>query len=373
MKDIGKETFYWLALNSIHGVGKTTFKTLIRRYGSPLKVFETPIEELQERAGIPPRLAKEIKGFKKREEIEEELALAETKGVKILTLNSKSYPNNLLEIYDPPPYLYIKGAIREEDHQAVAVVGARSATSYGKEITKRICRELAAHNITVVSGMARGIDTAAHTGAIEGGGRTIAVLGCGIDVIYPPENSGLFQSITGNGAVISEFPMAAPPLSRNFPMRNRIISGLSLGTVIVEASMRSGSLITARLALEQGREVFAIPGNITSNRSHGTNRLIKQGAKLVENIDDILEELIPQIEGRKNSNPIVDKLPEIALCAEEKGVLETLNHEPKHIDTIIRESRLNSSKVSVTLLNMEIKGIIKGHPGKYYTKNFETS
>jgi DNA processing protein len=223
------------------------------------------------------------------------LELINKNNITVITDRDESYPENLFNIYDRPPLLYIKGNLQKEDIN-IAIVGSRLASTYGKFITERISRELAMKGITIVSGMARGIDSAAHRGAIAAQGRTVAVLGCGLDIIYPPENKNLFSDIVQNGAVISEYPPQTQPLSAHFPARNRIISGISYGVVVVEAGEKSGSLITARLALEQGREVFAVPGSIDSVGSRGTNKLIKQGAKLIENIDDILEDILPQLD-----------------------------------------------------------------------------
>ncbi|NQT23051.1 MAG: DNA-protecting protein DprA [Candidatus Omnitrophica bacterium] len=239
-------------------------------------------------------IAKNLKTYSSANSLDKEIELIEKLGIKVITIDDKEYPSNLKHIYNPPKVLYVKGKIVPKDHYSIAVVGARKSSTYGRETAARLARELAEKSITVVSGMARGIDTYAHRGALESGGRTIAVLGCGINIIYPPENKSLMEEISKSGAVISEFPINTPPLRRNFPMRNRIISGLSFGVVVVEAAEKSGSLITASLALEQGREVFSVPGRVDTRLSRGTLALIKEGAKLVENVDDILEEVKAQ-------------------------------------------------------------------------------
>ncbi|MBE9546253.1 MAG: DNA-protecting protein DprA, partial [Proteobacteria bacterium] len=241
---------YWLALKFVNGVGSVGFKNLIEAFGSPENVFNAPFNTLKVIPGIAQKTARKIKDFNDWQKVYRELELADKSNVSLITANSSIYPKNLLNIYDFPPLLYVRGTLVEKDIN-VAVVGSRMATTYGKFSTERLCREIAMHGITIVSGMARGIDSAAHRGALAGKGRTIAVLGCGIDVVYPPENRKLFEEISENGAVITEFPFTTPPDGPNFPARNRIISGASFGVVVVEANDKSGSLITARLALEQ--------------------------------------------------------------------------------------------------------------------------
>ena len=289
---------YWLALKSIAGIGNVVFLALIDTFGTLEAVFSASAAELQKITGITKKAAAGIAAFKDWDIINKDLAALEKAGINIITLQDSLYPPKLLEIYDRPPFLYVKGNLKKDDID-IAIVGSRLASTYGKYTTERISRELALRGVTVVSGMARGIDSAAHQGALTARGRTIAVLGTGLDIIYPPENKKLFAAIGENGAVVSEYPLGTPPLASNFPARNRIISGMSYGVVVVEAGEKSGSLITARLALEQGREVFAVPGTIDSAGSRGTNKLIKQGAKLIENTDDILEEILPQLEKTK--------------------------------------------------------------------------
>jgi DNA processing protein len=284
---------YWIALRWVDGVGHVGFKALLSAFGSPRQAFDAPFSMIKAVPGIGAKAARQIKDFANWETIEKEMDCARQAGVRIVTLQDPLYPPRLACIYDNPAYLYVKGNLKDDDIN-IAFVGSRTASAHGLYTTERLCRELALRGVTIVSGMARGIDSAAHRGALAGRGRTIAVLGCGLDIVYPPENEKLFNDIAANGAVISEFPFSAPPNASNFPARNRIISGLSLGVVVVEAGEKSGSLITARIALEQGREVFAVPGSIDVSGSRGTNKLIKQGAKLIENIDDILEEVLPQ-------------------------------------------------------------------------------
>ena len=278
-----------------------------------------------------------------------------------------------MNIYDRPPFLYVRGNLNKDDIN-IAIVGSRLASTYGKYITERISRELALKGLTIVSGMAWGIDSVAHRGALTAHGRTIAVLGSGLDVIYPPENKKLYADIIQNGAVISEFPLGTPPRSANFPTRNRIISGMSYGVVIVEAGEKSGSLITARLALEQGREVFAVPGSIDAAGSRGTNKLIKQGAKLIENTDDILEEILPQFERTivlkphsiANSEAIAAKSSEIFSAVDQK-IIDFISGSRVHIDDLISSTGLSSADILSALTTLELKGMVRQYPGKFFS------
>jgi DNA processing protein len=330
---------------------------------------------LQETPGISGETAIAIANFKDWNKVKEELELINKSNVNIITYQDDLYPQKLLNVYDRPPYIYVRGNLNKDDVN-IAIVGSRAASTYGKYTTERISRELAQKGATIVSGMARGIDSAAHRGAISAHGRTIAILGSGLDVIYPPENKKLFADIIQNGAVISEFPLGTPPRSINFPTRNRIISGMSYGVVIVEAGEKSGSLITARLALEQGREVFAVPGSIDSAGSGGTNKLIKQGAKLIENTDDILEEILPQIERTTvlkqssvcTSEDIPDKRFE-SLSDIEQKIIGLVPQKRVHIDDLISSTGLSSADILSTLTTLELKGIIQQHPGKFFSLN----
>jgi DNA processing protein len=289
--------------------------------------------------------------------------------MRTLSIKDEAYPTNLRYIYDPPLKLYVKGKIIPEDNIAIAIVGSRRATYYGLKNAEDLSFELAAVGITIISGLARGIDSAAHRGALKAKGRTIAVLGSGLNVVYPEENKALAEEISCSGAVVSEFPLDAPPHSQNFPRRNRIISGLALGIVVVEAAKRSGALITANFALEQGREVFALPGKIDSFTSQGAHNLIKQGAKLVESTEDIIEELEPlravQARGARGSvrAKVVPKLPE-----EEGKVYSCLSNEPVQIDEIIQKAALSHGKLLTSLLKLEHKKLIKELPGKLFAK-----
>ncbi len=364
---MAEDIFYWLALHLTPGVGSIFIKRLLDRFKTPEAVFRAPLKELLRIEGLGEKVAGEIQKGPAEKVVKRELSLLEKAGGRIVTLKDDDYPKRLKDIYDPPALLYLRGELRTEDELAVAIVGSRKTSVYGREVTERIGGDLARHGVTVVSGMARGIDSVAHKGALRGGGRTIAVLGCGVDVIYPSENRNLFHQIIDQGAVLSEFRMGSPPEAGHFPRRNRIISGLSIGVVIVQASAESGSLITAGYALEQGREVFAVPGNIGAEGSRGTNQLIKEGAKLVESSEDILEEILPQWrrEGEMAQRGR-DAVP--TLTEAEKCLYGLLDETPLHIDAIIRESQLDPGNVSSLLLNLELKGLISQWPGKCFSK-----
>ncbi len=343
------------------------FKRLLDQFASPEAVFKAPLGQLLRVEGVGEKVARAIEKGPPRGQVERELRLLREIGGTVLTFRDALYPARLNEIYDPPPLLYVRGELKEADDLALSIVGSRRTSPYGRAVTERMSQEIAQRGVTIVSGMARGIDSVAHWGAISGGGRTIAVLGCGIDVIYPPENRNLFGRIIEHGAILSEFPMGSPPEAIHFPRRNRIISGLSLGVVAVQANAKSGSLITAQYALEQGREVFAIPGNVGAEGSRGTNRLIREGAKLVESSDDILEEILPQWQKGKES-PSKPPSPEDTLPEEERALYQLLGDAPLHIDMVIQRSQFDPGKVSSLLLNLELKGLVAQWPGKCFTK-----
>ena len=361
------ELYYWIALRLICGIGNVNYKNLLDHFGSPEKIFEAEPEELRKVAGITTKAVESILKFRSFPDIDRELDLIDSKKINIITLNSPGYPENLKNIYDPPPFLYVKGQIKKEDNNAFAVVGSRNTSEYGVIATEEISRQLALRGITIVSGMARGIDSYAHQAALACRGRTIAVLGSGVDVIYPAENRKLYHAIAEHGAVISEYPMGTAPYSYNFPARNRIISGLSTGVLVAEASLKSGSLITARLALEQGRDVFAIPGNVFSYKCKGTNKLLRSGAKLVESADDIIEELQFKVDAyaqiaKKEVGRILDLNPETQI------IYELIQEEPVQINDLIIKSELSFSRLSSILLDLELSNLIKQLPGKRFIK-----
>ena len=294
---------YWLALRRVRGVGARVARMLLEKFGNAPAIFQLGEEQLVA-AGVYRPTAKNIVQFAQFEELDKELCELARLGGSLIRWNDDNYPAGLRHIPDPPPFLFLRGVMPAGEHACVAIVGARAASDAGRHMAHRLALELAAKGITVVSGLARGIDGEAHRGALEANGRTIAVLGCGIDIIYPPEHRKLADSIVaGNGALISELPLGSQPVPENFPVRNRLIAGLSLGVVIVEAADKSGSLITARLALEQNRQVFAVPGSPLTGKSRGSNRLLKEGAKLVECVEDVIEELAPQMVGIRAQKP----------------------------------------------------------------------
>lgn len=360
-----KNILPWVALKTVPGIGNLLFKRLFQHFKTPESVLNAPQEELLQVEGMTSRLAHAIARHSIPEKAKRDLALAFKKNYKIITLADTAYPPLLREIPDPPPFLYVCGHLKTSLLN-IAVVGSRNATKYGLTITRCLGSDLAALGITVVSGMALGIDTAAHYGALEGHGNTIAVLGSGLDRIYPASNKKLFYKIAEQGAVISEFPLETEPEGHNFPQRNRVISGICQGTVIVEATRRSGSLITARIAAEQNRDVFAVPGSIHSFKSTGSHTLIKQGAKLVENAQDIVEEfdlLLNQPAAMKNMGA---KAP-VQLTSDEFGVLKLMGPYPVHIDSLVRKSSIAPGILSSILLQLELKELIQQSPGSLFT------
>jgi DNA processing protein len=358
----------WFYLKSVAGIGNHLYKRLIDRFHSPEIVFRSAPQQLLEVEGISTRQAAAILSYKPADRIKAELDQVRQKGYKIITLNDPVYPALLREIPDPPPLLYICGTLNGLEKN-IAVVGSRNATAYGISATQRLCADLAAFDMTIVSGMAIGIDTAAHQGALAVKGKTIAVLGSGLNKIYPSENVNLFRRIAENGAVISEFTLDTEPEAHNFPIRNRIISGMSMGTVVVEATRKSGSLITARLAAEQNREVFAVPGSIQSFKSTGTHTLIKQGAKLVENAQDVLEELAAFIDAPlqfQDRDCGHNATSTSLLPPDELAVYKVLSPYPEHIDMIVRKTRIEPGKLLGLLLQLELKGMVHQLPGKLF-------
>ncbi len=359
------EQKYWLALTKIEGLGPIKMIRLLKKFNKPQCIWKAKEKELRQVKGIG-NLAQKIVNQRKKIDIEQIIDKIEKCNIEYIILTDERYPEMLKEIYDPPPVLFYKGDISQVN-PALAIVGSRKSTSYGREIAKKLSYQLAQRGITVVSGMARGIDSCGHFGALQAEGQTVAVMGAGLDYIYPPENRDLFYEIADRGLVVSEFPPGVKPAAGNFPRRNRIISGLCLGVVVIEASASSGSLITANLALEQGREVFAVPGNIDRNGSKGTNNLIKKGAKMVTDINDITEELFLYNEIKEN-NSKKNKNNYPQLSEKEKILLKVLKNEGKlHINKIIEESGMKAGKANTLLLKMELKGIVSREAGKKYS------
>jgi DNA processing protein len=357
----------WIALSRVRGMGCVSFKKLATHFANPAAVFSASAAELAGIGGLDANVIEAVRSFSAWAEVDEEIHRAEKAGVRIVPFSDSRYPARLRMIPDPPPCLYVKGELRLGDEKAVAVVGSRSASDYGCRVARDLCRGLTAAGFIVVSGMARGIDGVAHETALESGGRTIAVLGSGVDRAYPPEHATLYRNIIESGAVISELPLGTRPLAFNFPARNRLISGLSLGVVVVEATEKSGSLITAALALEQGREIFAVPGAVGASRSRGAHRLIRQGAKLVEQVEDIIEEIAPQLLSRSGGKILAAKreLPP-HVSDEVRKIVDGLKERPIPIDEIIERSGLTPSKVLEILLHLELQGWVLQLPGKRY-------
>lgn len=399
----------WFRLKNVPGLGNILFKRLMEKFGSPDDVFSAPVYDLKQIRGMGKRVISGIHNSRITSEIEDQIRLIRNKGFRIAVLTDSTYPSLLKRIPDPPPYLTYIGTL-ENPSPAIAIVGSRQATSYGLNTAEKLGYDLGASGFQIISGMALGIDTAAHEGALRANGKTLAILGSGLGKIYPRENRNLFHKIADNGAVISEFNVFAAPDARHFPMRNRIICGISTGTIVVEAAARSGSLITARLAAEYGREVFAVPGNIHSANTTGTHALLKQGATLVENHRDVMEELHHMIHGLMPapsestgnellSNQRVDPQPKTApppcnignssgqmppdtmpsgsesLHPDVNFKPDTYQNEiitilgkssPLHIDTIIEQSTFHAGAVTGALLDLELSGMIEQRPGKMF-------
>jgi DNA processing protein len=359
----------WLALSTVPNVGPVRYVSLVKHFGSPEKVLSASEKELAELPDIGPVTASSIRNQVFWDKAEEQQKSAEKNQVRLVTFKDEDYPENLKSIYDSPPFLFVKGEIGKDDRNAVAIVGCRSASTYGKHITEKIGRELAKNGITIVSGLARGIDSIAHLSALKENGRTLAVFGSGLDIIYPPENKKLAEKIASNGAIVSEFFLGTKPEAPNFPRRNRIISGLSLGVVIVEAGAKSGALVTASCALEQNREVFAIPGNLGSKNSEGANALIKQGAKLVTTVEDILEELKITFQGSKPVSSPQTEEDLSHLTEMERNIFKLISDEPFHIDRIATQTSISVPQALTTLLSLELKGLVKQLSGKMFVRS----
>jgi len=388
---------YWLALRRVRGVGPRISRLLLEHFPSAEQIFAASEAELIG-AGIPRSTARNIRQFTDFAPLEKELCELPRIGARIVRWTDPEYPANLRQIADPPPYFLVRGTVAATDPKFIAVVGARAASDAGRRMAQRLGLELAGKGFTVVSGLARGIDCEAHKGALDGRGKTVAVMGCGIDIIYPPENQKIAEAIIKNGGgLMSELPLGTPPIPENFPSRNRLISGLCLGVVVVEAAEKSGSLITARMALEQDRQVFAVPGSPLTGKTRGSNRLLREGARLVECVDDVIEELAPQLvvqapiptnpqasslmlspgaamhifqaaaqlpvmDRRQDGRSTESELPEL------KTILQCLKGADKlHVDSIIEGSGLTVATVLKLLLDLELRGIVTQHPGKLFS------
>ena len=361
--------FDLVRLNLTGSVGAGRLKKLLKACNSTEKIFKLSTEKLCGICGVSARTASKILSDKYRGWATTEMKKSEKLGINLVAYGTPEYPSTLSEIHDPPAVLYVRGQIETLDTTAVAIVGTRRCTRYGRETAKRIAGELTAVGIVVTSGLALGIDTEAHTGTIEASGRTVAVLGTGVDAIYPSENIKLAEKIVKSGALVSEFPLGTKPRRENFPRRNRIISGLSRGVLVVEAPLRSGALITARTATEQGREVFAIPGRIDNPVAEGANSLISDGAKLTRSAAEILEEIAPQLVGRLFA-PMSEKQDPVAVNLQEKEeiVYKVLEKDPVTLDTIVSETGLEPAEVSGALLKLQLKQLVEQLPGSRFSR-----
>jgi DNA processing protein len=373
-----EDTQFWLGLTKLEGLGVRGAHRLVEHFGSPQGAYMASLTEL-ESCGIPARVAQAVFAQAGLEKASKDLEASVKAGCQVVAYSSDDYPPRLKQIPDPPLVLYVRGDVKALSQLGVAIVGTRRPTAYGSQVAQRLARDLAQRQLVIVSGLARGIDSAAHRGALEAAGKTVAVLGSGIDVIYPRENKRLAEQVSECGALISEFPPGTSPAPENFPIRNRTISGLSLGVLVIEAAEYSGSLITARLALEQNREVFAVPGNITSAQSFGPNHLIKQGAKLVDEWIDVIEEfpaeirmqLLPPVEASEEAaaKPQTGSLFEQSLTPDQKAVFDVLRaDQPLFVDAILTSAQIPQPRVMTALLELEMAGVIRQLPGKNFIR-----
>jgi DNA processing protein len=351
---------YWLGFSLVKGIGAVRFRALLEYFGQPEIAWQAPSEALRA-AGLSEKIIENLERVRSGVSLEQIWERLQAQGIQILTWEDAAYPRRLKEIEQPPPLLYLRGELQPEDEWAVALVGTRRVTAYGRQVTEEIAEVLAHNGVTVISGMARGVDAIAHQAALKNGGRTLAVLGCGVDTIYPPEHRRLAEQIAAQGALLSDYPPGTPPDAANFPPRNRIISGLSLAVVVVEAGPESGALITAEFAVEQGREVFAVPGNITALQSQGANRLIQNGARPLLNPRDLLEALELTLVTEYRAARVALPADEV-----EAQLFATLTHEPLHVDEIRARTALPIEKISATLALMELKGMVRQMGGMNY-------
>lgn len=357
-------------LTMVPGVGPLTCRALLEHFGSAGRVLDAAPGDLRAVPGVGPKLAEKLRNARQDFDPDTEIDLCRLKQVALIPRHDARYPTPLAEIPDPPALLYVRGTLEPRDHLAIALVGSRRCTAYGLRIAERLATTLARTGFTVVSGLARGIDAAAHRGALKGGGRTLAVLGHGLAQIYPPEHDELAREVVDSGALLTELPMTQGPLAGLFPQRNRIISGLCLGVVVVEAAPRSGSLSTAAHAMEQNREVFAVPGPVDSLASRGCHRLIRDGARLVETVDDILEELGPLAREVRAApdEPPVRHPAELTLSDQERSLLGHLDNAPVGVDELIMRTRLTASQVMATLSVLELRRLVRRLPGHQFVR-----
>ena len=361
----------FIALNMIDGIGPVRVRQLLEHFADAPAILRASRSQLEQVRGIGPEISDAIVNWEKNVDLSGELKRLEQFGCHVVIQTDENYPELLRQIYDPPVVLYVKGELQAKDKGGVAIVGSRMTTHYGTEVARKLAFQLGYIGVTVVSGGARGIDTAAHQGALSGKGRTIAVLGTGINLVFPAENAELFGRVAAQGAVITQFPFNRKADKQSFPIRNRIVAGMTLGTVVVEANLTSGALITAGMANDYGRQVFAVPGRVDSPRSKGCHELIKKGAKLCESVEDILSEFEYLFPASNKSSELRDapSLPAMTLSANEQKMFDLIGDEEMSIDDLIRHSGLGASSVLAVLLGLEMKRLIRQLPGKMFVKN----
>lgn len=358
----------YLALNLLPKIGPVRVRRLMEIFGSPERILTAKAKEITALDGFGHELAEAISGWESKIDLTRELRRIAEENLTVLTQEDALYPKLLKQIHDPPLVLYVQGQLTERDHHGIAIVGSRHATQYGLSVSKKLAFQIAYAGYTVISGLARGIDTAAHEGALAGKGRTVAVIGSGLGQLYPPENKALAEKIAENGAVVSEFPVDMPPDRQTFPMRNRIVSGWSCGVIVTEAPTRSGALITAQQAADQGRSVYAVPGNIDRPTSHGCNRLIQQGAKLILDGADVLDDLTSLFPTQPLAPLMQEAKPNAVLSDDEQAVYAAIGTDETHVNEITAASGLPSSIVNATLMRLEMKRVVKPLPGKFYVR-----
>jgi DNA processing protein len=358
----------YLALNLLPKIGPVRVRRLLETFGTPEKILAAKASEIQKLEGFGRDLAETVSGWENLIDLTREQRRIKEEGLTLLTQEDALYPRLLKEIHDPPTVLYVRGQLTERDHHGLAMVGSRRATQYGLSTAKKMAFQIAYSGYTVISGLARGIDTAAHEGALASKGRTIAVIGAGHGKLYPPENAALAEKIASQGAVISEFPVDYPPDKQSFPLRNRIVSGWSCGLIVVEAPLRSGSLITAGQALDQGRTVYAVPGNIDRATSHGCNKLIQDGAKLIMDGSDVLDDLATLFPTQPHAPQVQEVQPALFLEGDEEIIHRIIGTSEIHVNEITSQSGLSSAKVNSTLMKLELKRLVKALPGKFYVR-----
>ena len=358
----------YLALNLLPKIGPVRVRRLLEVFGTPERILAAKAREVLEVEGFGTDLAETVAGWESRIDLARELRRIQEENLTLVTQEDALYPKLLKQIHDPPLLLYVRGQITERDHNALAIVGSRHTTQYGLATSKKLAFQLAYAGYTIVSGLARGIDTAAHEGALASKGRTVAVIGSGHGKLYPPENKALAEKIAQQGAVVSEFPVDYPPDKQSFPLRNRIVSGWSCGVIVTEAPSRSGALITAQQAAEQGRTVYAVPGNIDRPSSHGCNKLIQEGAKLIMDGSDVLDDLLTLFPTQPHAPLLAESKPTVELSGDEQKIYDALGTDETHINDLGEKTGLALPVISATLMKLEMKRVVQPLPGKFYVR-----